>query len=67
MNGACTELLQSFLVQAGAVALVTGKSITGVGGIQLLHEGIAAHFCEHGSCGNAERDAVTFGNALLWQ
>ena len=53
------------LVEAGAVAFVTGKAVTGVPAVSKAHEGIPGGFGKDGCAGNAEGEPVAFDEGGL--
>jgi hypothetical protein len=57
--------VEGLLVEAGAVAFVTGEAVAGVAEIHLPHEGIAGGLGQDGGAGHAEGEPVTFDEGSL--
>jgi hypothetical protein len=59
------HLADGLLVEAGAVAFVTGEAVARVLAVGEAHEGIAGGLGEDGSAGNTEGEPITFNEGEL--
>jgi hypothetical protein len=59
------QAADGLLVEAGAVAFVTGKGVAGIAGIHCAHEGIPGSLGQDRSASNAERELVAFDQGGL--
>ena len=65
MDFAEAQAADGLLVQAGAVAFVTGKGVAGIAGIHCAHEGIPGGLGQVGGAGDAEGELVAFDEGGL--